>query len=120
MIQSVEASRLCLGYMLSPENLRKLHHHHNATIGLFVAFWLYVIVAIGVIELVEISKGTQDNLIGTLFGAAIVLLLLQFAKRCPNCRAHLGCQVKLGIPKTCRKCGAVLREKDADPDEGQN
>lgn len=106
--------------MLSPDDLRKLRQHHNATIGLFVAFWLYVIVAIGVIEFVEISKGMRDNLIGILFGAAIVLSLLQFAKRCPNCRANLGCQVRLGIPKTCRNCGAVLRGKDAASDGGQN
>jgi hypothetical protein len=100
--------------MVSPDDLRKLRQHHDATIGLFVAFWLYVIVAIGVIEFVEISEDTQKNLIGVLFGAAIVLSLLQFVKRCPNCRANLGCQVKLGIPRICRKCGAALREQDAD------
>ena len=95
---------------MSADNLKKLRQHHNATIGLFVAFWLFVFVAIGVVEFFEISKRTHDSLIGTLFGAAIVLCLLQFTKRCPNCRANLGWQVRLSIPKNCHRCGASLRE----------
>lgn len=90
------------------DELKKLRQHHNATIGLFVAFWLFVLVAIGVIEFFETSKRTQHSLIGTIFGAVIVLCLLQFAKRCPNCRANLGSQVQLGIPMNCRKCGVNL------------
>ncbi|MDH3377417.1 MAG: hypothetical protein OEQ39_10715, partial [Gammaproteobacteria bacterium] len=82
---------------MSANDLTRLRQHHNATIGLFVAFWLFVLVSIGVIEFFEISKRTQDSLIGTLFGAAIVLSLLQFTKRCPNCRANLGWQVRLSI-----------------------
>ena len=89
--------------------LDKLRQHHHATIGLFVAFWLFTLVAIGIIEFFEISERTQDSLIGTIFGGAIVLSLLQFAKRCPECRANLGLQLRLGIPKHCNKCGAVLR-----------
>ena len=94
---------------MSSKELEKLRQHHQATIGLFVAFWLFTLVAIGVIEFFEISERSQDSLIGTIFGGAIVLLLLQFAKRCPKCRANLGWQLRLGIPKHCHKCGAVLR-----------
>ena len=97
--------------MLSPVELQKLHRHHNSTIGLFVAFWLYVLCVVGAIVLLDLSERTEDSLIGTLFGAVIVLSLLQFAKRCPNCRAILGWQVRLGIPRNCHKCGVVLREK---------
>jgi hypothetical protein len=97
--------------LLSPDEFQKLRRHHNATIGLFVAFWLFVPVVVGAIELLDLSEGTQDNLIGTLFGAAIVCSLLQFAKRCPKCQASLGWQIRLGIPKICHKCGVALREE---------
>jgi len=90
-------------------NLKKLRQHHNATIGLFVAFWVFALAAIGIIELVEISERTRDSILGTLFGAAIVLSLLQFSKRCPNCKKNLGWQQRLGIPKNCKKCGELLR-----------
>lgn len=98
---------------MSNNGLKKLHQHHNATIGLFVAFWVFTLIAVGVIEFFEISKRTQDSLIGTIFGAVIVLCLLQFSKRCPNCQANLGWQVRLGIPKNCHKCGASLRQSPA-------
>mgnify|MGYP001820689309 CR=1 FL=1 len=94
---------------MSAKKLEKLRQHHHATIGLFVAFWLFTLIAIGIIEFFEISERTRDSLIGTIFGGAIVLLLLQFAKRCPKCRANLGWQLRLGIPRHCHKCGAVLR-----------
>ncbi|MDH3219014.1 MAG: hypothetical protein OEO19_05710 [Gammaproteobacteria bacterium] len=90
--------------------LRKLRQHHNATIGLFVAFWIFTPTAIVVIEFFDVSQRTRDALIGTIFGAAIVLSLLQFSKRCPYCRANLGWQARLGIPGHCRKCGSILRE----------
>lgn len=90
-------------------NLEKLRRHHIATIGLFVAFWLFILFAIGGIEFFEISRRTRDSLVGTIFGGAIVLSLLQFTKRCPKCRANLGWQMRLGIPKHCHKCGMVLR-----------
>lgn len=90
--------------------LDKLRQHHNATIGLFVAFWLFTLVAIGIIEFFEISERTRDSLIGTIFGGAIVLALLQFTKRCPKCRANLGWQLRLGMPKHCHKCQAALRQ----------
>ncbi|MDH3386968.1 MAG: hypothetical protein OEN02_03605 [Gammaproteobacteria bacterium] len=92
------------------EDLRKLRQHHNATIGLFVAFWIFTPVAIVVIELFDISQRAQNALIGTIFGAAIVISLLQFSKRCPHCRANLGWQSRLGIPRHCGKCGSILRE----------
>ena len=97
--------------MLWPDELQKLRRHHNATIGLFVAFWLFALGVVGAIVLLDLSEETEDNLIGTLFGAVIVLVLLQFAKRCPNCRANLGWQVRLGIPKNCHRCGVALSER---------
>jgi hypothetical protein len=86
-----------------------LHRHHIATIGLFVAFSIFVVVAILLIEFVFLSHGTRDSLIGTIFGAVIVLCLLQFRKRCPDCGANLGLQRRLGIPRHCAKCGVLLR-----------
>jgi uncharacterized protein (DUF983 family) len=53
---------------------------------------------------------------GALLGAVIVSVALQFSKRCPNCRANLGWQVRLGAPETCRKCGARLREEKPGAD----
>ena len=96
-------------FLLSPEELQKLRRHHNLTIGLFVAFWIYALGMVVAIELLELSGKTEANLIGTFFGAAIVLALVQFAKRCPKCRANLGWQVRLGVPKNCHKCGVALR-----------
>lgn len=83
-------------------------------IGLFVAFWIYALCMIGTIEFLELSEKTEANLIGTFFGAAIVLVFLQFAKRCPKCRINLGWQVRLGVPKNCHKCGVSL-SADRDP-----
>ncbi|NNE82977.1 MAG: hypothetical protein HKN28_03305 [Alphaproteobacteria bacterium] len=100
--------------MLSPEALQKLRRHHYSTIGLFVAFWIYAVSMVLAIEFLELSENTEANLIGTFFGAAIVLAILQFAKRCPKCRANLGWQVRLGVPKNCHKCGVALRaDRDA-------
>ena len=96
--------------LMSANDLKKLRQHHNAMIGLFFAFWFFVLVAIGVIKFFEISKRVQDNLVGTLFGAAIVLCLLQFTKRCSISRANIGWKIRLGIPKNCHKCGASLRQ----------
>ena len=94
---------------ISKEDRKKLLSHHYATIGLFVAFLIFCVVTILTIEFLEISERTQNNLIGTLFGAAIVLSLLQFARCCPNCHVNLGWQLRLGIPKNCVKCGQQLR-----------
>ena len=96
--------------MLSPDEFEELRRHRNCTIGLFVAFWIWVIVVIAAMTLFDLSQVTQDNLIGVLGGAVIVLALLQFSMRCPNCRANLGWQVRLGIPRNCRKCGVDFRE----------
>lgn len=92
------------------DKLKKLHQHHKATIGLFIAFWIFALFAIVVIEFFEISARTKDSLIGTVFGAAIVLCLLQFGRHCPYCRANLGWQVRLGVPKNCHRCGESLRQ----------
>ena len=96
--------------MLSQDQLRKLRRHHKATIGLFVAFWIFALGVVAAIELLDLSETTRNCLMGTLFGAVIVSGLLQFAMRCPNCGANLGWQVRLGIPKNCRKCGIALKE----------
>lgn len=99
--------------VLSPEELRKLRRHHNATIGLFVAFWICVVGVILAIELLDLSKSTETNLMGAILAAVIVLGLLQFSKRCPECGTNLGWQVRLGIPDRCRKCGVALKaDKD--------
>lgn len=95
---------------MTEDHLKSLYRHHNSTIGLFVAFWLYVLVVVLLIEFFSLSKTSQDILTGTLFGAAIVLCLLQFRKRCPDCGSNLGLQRRLGIPRTCAKCGALLRK----------
>ena len=100
-------------FVLSPEALQKLRRHHNTTIGLFVAFWICVVGMILAIEFLDLSKSTETNLMGAIFGAAIVLGLLQFSQRCPECGANLGWQVRLGIPDRCRKCGVALKvDKD--------
>jgi hypothetical protein len=88
----------------------KLLRHHQATIGLFVAFWIYTIAMILIIEFADIPERWERNMIGTAFAAAIVAILLQFSVRCPRCRANLGWQRRLGIPKTCAKCGERLRD----------
>ena len=102
---------------MNMDDLRKLHQHHTATIGLFVAFWIFFFLTIFTIECLEVSSRTQNNLIGTLFGSAIVLCLLQFRKRCPDCGANLGWQVRLGIPENCHKCGAKLRQNPDNQDK---
>jgi uncharacterized membrane protein YeaQ/YmgE (transglycosylase-associated protein family) len=99
---------------MSAGEFEKLRRHHQATIGLFVAFWICVLGAIAAIELLDVSEQTQTNLIGTLFGAVIVLVLLQFSQRCPKCSANLGWQVRLGIPKNCHRCGVALRVNGPD------
>ena len=95
--------------MLSRDELDKLRRHHNATIGLFIAFWICALAVIGAIQLLDLSRNTQNILMGALFGAVVVSVLLQFSKRCPNCRSNLGWQVRLGVPKRCHKCGVTLR-----------
>ena len=95
--------------MLSPEELQRLRRHHNSTIGLFVAFWIYAVSMILAVGFLDLSRSTKANLIGTFLGGAIVVALLQFSKRCPNCRTNLGWHVRLGIPRNCHKCGIVLR-----------
>ena len=87
----------------------RLRRHHNATIGLFVAFWIFVPIAIGVVEFTNVSESMRESIIGTLFGAVVVMTLLQFKERCPICHANLGLQWRLGIPRNCHKCGATLR-----------
>ena len=96
--------------IIAPDDLQQLRRHHNATIGLFVALWIFGLGVVGAIALLDLSEGTQNTLFGTLFGAVIILCLLQFAKRCPNCRSNLGLQLRLGIPKNCHKCGMGLRK----------
>ena len=96
--------------MISRDDLEKLRRHHNATIGLFITFWICTLAVIGAIEFLDLSKNTQNALMGTLFGAVIVCVILQFSKRCPNCHSNLGWQVRLGVPKRCHKCGETLRE----------
>ena len=95
--------------LLSQTELKKLRQHHHQTIGLFVAFWICAVCAVLAIEFLELSERTTNNLIGALFGAAIVAVLLQFSSRCPRCQANLGWQSRLGIPKGCRQCGVTLR-----------
>lgn len=101
---------------MTEEDLKRLHRHHLATIGLFIAFWIFFVVAILIVEFFPITKPIQDSLIGAIFGAALVLCLLQFKERCPDCRANLGLQMALGIPRQCTKCGAILR-KDLKTDD---
>ncbi len=95
---------------MTEDDLKSLRRHHNATIGLFFAFWIYFLIVIVVINFFPPSNTTHDNLIGTMFGAAIVLCLLQFKKCCPDCGANLGLQRRLGIPKKCAKCGVILKK----------
>lgn len=95
--------------LISPDDLKKLRRHHYATIGLFVALWIFALGVVGAVELLDLSEGMQYTLFGTLFVAVIIQCLLQFAKRCPNCGSNLGCQLRLGIPKNCHKCGVDLR-----------
>lgn len=95
--------------MSNEDPLAKLLRHHQATIGLFVAFWIYAIAMILLIEFTDLPESWERNMIGTFFGAAIVAVLLQFSARCPRCGANLGWQRRLGIPKTCSRCGEKLR-----------
>ena len=96
--------------MSNQDPLAKLLRHHQATIGLFVAFWIYTVAMILVIEFFDIPESWQSSMIGAMFGGAVVAVMLQFKARCPDCRARLGWQRRLGIPKRCRNCGAKLRE----------
>jgi hypothetical protein len=96
--------------MLSATELKKLRERHYQTIGLFVAFWVCAPCVILAIEFLNLSERAISSLIGTLFGAAVVAVLLQFSGRCPRCRTNLGWQCRLGIPRKCRKCGVTLRE----------
>ena len=89
--------------------LKKLRQHHHATIGLFFAFWICAIVAILILEFGDVSEGLQNSLLGALLGGVVVVVLLQFSARCPVCRANLGWQQRLGVPKHCRQCGRRLR-----------
>ena len=91
------------------DHRKKLLRHHNATIGLFVAFWIFTISMILAIEVIGVPVSWNGPLIGTMFGGAIVAVLLQFAARCPGCGANLGWQRRLGIPRNCGKCGENLR-----------
>ena len=96
--------------MSNDRSRRKLRRHHNATIGLFVAFWICTIAVILAVEFIDLPLSVQRNLVGTIFGAAIVAVILQFSARCPGCQANLGWQRRLGIPRTCGKCGETLRD----------
>ncbi len=92
-----------------PNDREKLRQQHYAIVGLFVACLIFSPLAILLMVLLEISPQTRNSLVGTIFGGVIVLVLLQFSKRCPGCGANLGIQLRLGIPKHCRRCGARLR-----------
>ena len=96
--------------LISPDDLQKLRRHHTATIGLFAVFWVFALGVAAAVALLDLSEGTQYSLFGTLSGGVLILFLLQFAKRCPNCRSNLGWQLRLGVPKYCHKCGMALRE----------
>lgn len=93
---------------LSAVEMRRLRSHHNQTIGLFVAFWIFLLAVVAADSLLDLPDGVPRNMVGVLFGAALVMVLLQFAKRCPRCRANLGWQVRLGVPRQCRRCGVRL------------
>ncbi len=82
---------------MTEDQLENLFRHHNATIGLVIAFWIYVPVVTLLIEFFSVSKNTQDILMGTRSGAANVLCRLQFRKHCPDCGSNLGWQRRLGI-----------------------
>ena len=97
--------------VLSPEELWDLRRHHNFIIGLFVAFWVCAILGIGAIQFLDLSEAMARNSIGVLFAGAIVMLALQYSKRCPRCRANLGRQARMGIPENCKKCGVRLSDK---------
>jgi len=97
--------------VLSPEELWDLRRHHNFIIGLFVAFWVCAILVIGAIQFLDLSEAMARNSIGVLFAGAIVMLALQYSKRCPRCRANLGRQARMGIPENCKKCGVRLSDK---------
>lgn len=75
------------------------------------AFWICAVLVIGAVQFLDLSEGTERNMIGVLFGAVIVMSLLQFSKRCPKCRANLGWQLRLGIPRNCKKCGVRLSDE---------
>lgn len=97
------------------EDCEKLRRRHILTIGLFIAFWICAIPAVLAIEFLDLSAGTERNIIGALLGGVIIAVALQFSMRCPKCRSNLGWQVRMGVPETCRKCGARLRpEKPGD------
>lgn len=102
---------------MTKDDRKDLLRHHHATIGLFIVFWLFTLTTICLIEFFSLSQSTQNNLMGTVFGAAIVLCLLQFRKRCPDCEANLGLQWRLGIPRHCATCGALLRSPRIDANE---
>ena len=95
---------------MNSDDREKLRRHHQATIGLFVAFWICCPLAILALEFGAVSPLFERSLIGTIFGVAIVLVLLQFRHRCPSCRARLGLQWSLGIPRRCGRCGERLRD----------
>lgn len=94
---------------MNADDRKNLLRHHYATIGLFITFWLYTLIVIFLIELFPLSPTTQHRLMGVVFGAVFVLCVVQLTKRCPDCKANLGLQRRLGIPRHCAKCRAVLR-----------
>lgn len=52
----------------------------------------------------DLSAASERYLMAILFAAVIPLFVLQFSKRCPRCGANLGWQVRMGIPRNCKRC----------------
>ena len=96
---------------LSEEELERLGRHARRTWGFFIAFWVFAVPAVLAIEFLGLSEGMVRSLIGTLGGAAIVGVFLQFSERCPRCNANLGWQARLGVPERCRRCGVALKSR---------
>jgi hypothetical protein len=96
---------------LSEEELERLGRHARRTWGFFVAFWMIAIPAVLAIEFLGLSESMVRSLIGTLGGAVIVGVFLQFSEKCPRCNANLGWQARLGVPDQCQRCGVPLKSR---------
>lgn len=82
-------------------------------VGLFVATWGYVLLAVSV----DLVLSPPRPIVRLAVVPALVLVVagvvLQFSARCPACGYRLGWQSRLLVPEHCRRCEAVLRRRES-------
>ena len=78
-------------------------------VGAFVAFWIYMLLVIGVHLFIQPAPWIIQVAFAIGLGGVVAMAILQFSVRCPKCGYRLGFQSGLVVPDRCRRCGVSLK-----------